>query len=159
MLATALTTLLSSVALTLTLAAVTATGLVLSTLWRAPGRAALLATIAFASAAITSLTATVASAVSTAAAATIAASSWGAAATVGGLIDTDPASVEFLVVQRLHGGIGLSIVRISDEAETPAAARVAVLDDDGFFDLAKLLELLAQRSIVGVPSKASNKKF
>lgn len=35
-----------------------------------------------------------------------------------------------LVVQGLHGSVGLRVVGITNEAEAPAAAGVAILDDD-----------------------------
>jgi hypothetical protein len=37
-----------------------------------------------------------------------------------------------LVVQSLHGRVGISIVRETNEAEAPAATSIAVLDDNLF---------------------------
>ena len=80
------------------------------------------------------------------------------------------------VVQGLHGGISLSIVRISNEAKASAAAGITIFHHHlrrckrvllvmtsaglssathGFFDGAKLLELLAQSRVVGMPREPS----
>jgi len=90
----------------------------------------------------------------TASAATAATSS-----AVRGLVDADPTSVELLVVQSLHGRVGVCVIGEADEAKASAATSVAVLDDNGFFDLAELLELLAEGAVVGVPGKASNEQL
>jgi hypothetical protein len=81
-----------------------------------------------------------------------------------------------LVVERVHGSVGIGIVGETHESETSAAAGVAVLYDnllrrehvcfravtgvtrivtDCFFDLAELLKLLAKSTIVRVPGKAT----
>jgi len=56
----------------------------------------------------------------------------------------------------LHGGIGFSIAGEAHEAKASAATSIAIFDDDGFLDLAKLLKLLAQCPVVGMPGKTSN---
>jgi len=167
LLTTTLTTFLTAaVAATLTTtlaAAVAAARLVSAATAAALGWTPLTATVSFTTAAAAaiaaSLLSSVASTVSTTATSIAAASGSAATSTVGSLVDTDPASVELLVVHGLHSGIGLGVLRIANEAKASAAASITVLDYDGFFDLTELFELLAKSLVVGMPCKASNKEF
>jgi len=167
LLTTTLTTFLTAaVAATLTTtlaAAVAAARLVSAATAAALGWTPLTATVSFTTAAAAaiaaSLLSSVASTVSTTATSIAAASGSAATSTVGSLVDTDPASVELLVVHGLHSGIGLAVLRIANEAKASAAASITVLDYDGFFDLTELFELLAKSLVVGMPCKASNKEF
>lgn len=78
------------------------------------------------------------------------------------------------VVHGLNGRFGIGLLGEANEAEAAAATSVAVLDDNlenvrmrigaracatgatyGFFDLAKLFELLAKSGIVSVPGEAT----
>jgi len=169
LLTTTLTTFLTAaVAATLTTtlaAAVAAARLVSAATAAALGWTPLTGTVSFTTAAAAaaaiaaSLLSSVASTVSTTATSIAAASGSAATSTVGSLVDTDPASVELLVVHGLHSGIGLGVLRIANEAKASAAASITVLDYDGFFDLAELFELLAKSLVVGMPCKASNKEL
>jgi len=167
LLTTTLTTFLTAaVAATLTTtlaAAVAAARLVSAATAAALGWTPLTATVSFTTAAAAaiaaSLLSSVASTVSTTATSIAAASGSAATSTVGSLVNTDPASVELLVVHGLHSGIGLGVLRIANEAKASAAASITVLDYDGFFDLTELFELLAKSLVVGMPCKASNKEF
>jgi hypothetical protein len=108
-------------------------------------------------AAVATATATVAATAATAVTSSeaAAAATTTAAGAVRGLVDADSASIELDVVHVLHSSVGLSIGREADKTEASAATSVAVLDDDGLFDLAELLELLAQSLVIGVPRKTS----
>jgi hypothetical protein len=108
---------------------------------------------------LSSTIAATAATVTTAAASVATASGCATAATVGSLVDTDPTAIELLVVHSLHSSIGLRVLGIANEAEAPATSSIAVLDDDSFFDLTELVELLAKSLVVGVPRKASNEEF
>jgi len=163
-LATLLTTTVTALAAALT-AAVAAARLVsaaaAAALRRSPRAAAL------AAAAVATVAATVASSLSTAVTSTVSAATASVAAAarsttasaVGGLVDANPTSVEFLVVHGLHSGIGLGVLGIANKAKASAAASIAVLNHDGFFDLTELLELLTESLVVGVPCEASNEEL
>lgn len=83
----------------------------------------------------------------------------GTVGAVKGLVDTNDATIEFLIVHSGESGIGLSIRRKADEAETTAAQSCTILDDDSFLDLAELPESLAESVITGVPRKAVDKEL
>jgi len=169
-LATAVLAFLAAVALALTLtltSTVSTTGLVsaaAATTLSPGGTAAAAAvaatstTVATAATSVAAATATVSTTTSSVAAAAASATTTAAGA-VGGLVNADGASIKFDVVHVLHGVIGLRLLREAHEAESTAAASIAVLDNDSFFDLAELFELLAKSGIVGVPGKATNKEL
>jgi len=166
LLATTLATFLTTTvtALTAALTATVAAARLVSAaaaLRRSP-RAAALAAAAVATVAATvasSLTTAVTSTVSAATASVAAAARSTTASAVGGLVDANPTSVEFLVVHGLHSGIGLGVLGIANKAKASAAASIAVLNHDGFFDLTELLELLTESLVVGVPCEASNEEL
>lgn len=75
----------------------------------------------------------------------------GAGCFLRGLVDTDLASVKFSVMHCCYRSVGSSLVGEAHETETAAATGVAVLHDDGIFNLTKLLELFEEGLIIGVP--------
>jgi len=78
---------------------------------------------------------------------------------VSSSVDADGAAVEFDIVHGLNGVFGLGVLREAHEAKAAAAASVAVLDHDCFFDIAKLLELGPERHVIRVPGEAANEDF
>jgi len=148
--------LLLLIAITLTLAATIAAltlTLVATALaaWGTPLTATAVATTA--AAVVATATASTSVAAASVAAATAAAAT--TSSTIRCLVDADSTTIEFDVVHVLHSIVGLSIRGVTDETETPAAASVAVLDDDSLLYLAELLELRTQSGVIGVPRKTS----
>jgi isocitrate dehydrogenase len=76
-----------------------------------------------------------------------------------GDVDADGPAVELGAIHGRYGLVGGGVVSEGDETETARAAGVAVVDDDGLFDLAVGGEGLTQTSIIGVPGQASDKQF
>jgi hypothetical protein len=155
--ATAAALLLLLVAITSTLAAAaTIAALTLALVatalaaWGTP-----LTAVATAAAAVVATTAAATSVAAASVATATAAATATASGTIRCLVDADGTTVKFDVVHVLHGSVGLSIRGVTDEAETPAAASVAVLDDDSLLYLAELLELRTQSDVIGVPRKTS----
>jgi hypothetical protein len=74
---------------------------------------------------------------------------------LGGLVNTNGASIELLVVHSVHGSISLAVAAETDETETTAAVGVTILDNDSFFNHAVLLETLTEGVISGVPCEAA----
>jgi len=115
----------------------------------------LTATAVAATAAAVVATATASTSVAAASVAAATAAAAATSSTIGCLVDADGTTIEFDVVHVLHSIVGLSIRGVTDETETPAAASVAVLDDDSLLYLAELLELRTQSGVIGVPRKTS----
>jgi hypothetical protein len=74
-------------------------------------------------------------------------------------VDTDHSAVEFDVVHGANSLVGIIFLGVSDKSKATATASVAILDDDSFLDGAKLLELLSQSVLLGVPCQATDKKL
>jgi len=162
-LATALSTFLAAVALTTALATVAAAGSVsTAALLVAPGSTAT-AAVATTAATVTSTLASIAAATASATVSSVASSAAAATTTATGavrcLVDADGTSVKLDVVHVLHCIVGLGVLGEAHETESTATASIAVLNDDGFLNLAEFLELLAQSLVVGMPCKATNEEF
>jgi hypothetical protein len=70
---------------------------------------------------------------------------------VGCLVNTNSSAIEFDVVHGINGLLGVHFLGIAHEAETATAASVPILHDDRFLNSAKLLKLLSQGVLLGVP--------
>jgi hypothetical protein len=75
------------------------------------------------------------------------------------LVDTDHSTVKLDVVHGANCLVGIFFLSVSDKSKATATASVAILDDDSFLDGAKLLELLSQGGLLGVPCQATDKKL
>lgn len=125
--------------------------------------AALSATIA----AATTRVAAAAIAISTAAASIVAATASEAAASAAAgvvaairrLVDTDGTTVEFDIIHGSNGSFRFGLLGEANEAESTAAAGIAVLDDNGFFDSSKLLKLSAEGRVICVPGETADEKL
>lgn len=83
----------------------------------------------------------------------------GALGAVKCFVNANDPSVKFLVVHGAQSSIRLGVSSKADEAEAAAALSRTVLHDNGFLDLAKLLETLAQGVIASMPRKAVNEEL
>lgn len=78
---------------------------------------------------------------------------------VRSFVNTNLSSVEFDVVHGSNSLLRIFFLGVAHEAEATATACVAVFNDYSFFDNTKLLELLAQSGLLGVPGEAADEKL
>jgi len=98
-------------------------------------------------------------AIATTAAVTTRTATRGTAATfraVAGLVNADGASFKLGFVHVLQSAFGFVVVGEGDKAKATGTTGLAVLDNDGVFNLTEFLELGAKGLIVGVPRETSN---
>ncbi len=121
------------------------------------------ATATVAAATTTTATAAVATAAAAAAAtaAVAATTATAAAATLTGLgfVDRQATAVNFLVMHRVDRPLGGIVFLNLDETESPAAPRLAILDNLSTGDRAKVREHLLESVVGHAPSQVSNVKL
>jgi len=126
------------------------------------GTAAATVAAATAAAAAAVATATAAAAAAIAAATTgpaAAHAAAGAAGALDSLVALDGASIQGGTVHGLHRRLGLFVIRESDESETTATPRFAVLHHDSIGDSSELFERRAQGICVGIPRQSTNEQL
>jgi len=109
-------------------------------------------TVATAAAAITAVTSTVAANSGATAAATT-------TTPFGSAVNLYSATVELGLIQAADSLIGMIGARVGNESEAAAATGLAVADNDGVFNLTKLLKLASQGIVVRCPGQATDEKF
>jgi len=82
-----------------------------------------------------------------------------AAAPFGCAINLDGATVELGLVQVADGFVGMIGARVGNKTEAAAATGLAVADNDGVFNLTKLLKLASQGIVVRGPGQTADEKF
>lgn len=70
---------------------------------------------------------------------------------IGCLINTNSSPVKLDIVHSGDGSLGISFLYVSHKTKATAAAGISILDNHRFLNHAKLLKLLAQSGLFGVP--------